>query len=173
MEDQYITDEILKERDNILKNISPIKLEKIKKALNRQMKYSYFNSGKNNIKKNKDKNNKTQKPIKSQKRNQSKKVKVPYGNYLKGRKACRNNKICISCGSSDELKSDLIKYEKLVEKKPEVQNEFLIKKGETNQPINDNRFHFCYTYKKHTFGFYSYQEAMHTFQKIFFKNEKK
>lgn len=93
------------------------------------------------------------------------------GNTFLGTKACSNKKLCANCGSIEELKSDLAKYEKLVKNNPKIQNEFLKKKGETNLPLNDNRYHFCYNYRSNTLGFYSYQEAVHTFKRIFEKEK--
>ena len=47
------------------------------------------------------------------------------------------------------------------------------KNKEKNLSINDNRYQLCFIYRKNTFGFYSYQEAIHTFKKIFDKESKK
>ena len=93
-----------------------------------------------------------------------------FGNSLRGNAACKDNKLCATCGSTEELKSDLIKYKKLIKKNPNIQKEFLLK-GENNLSINDNRYHHCYVYRTNTLGFYSYKEAMHTFKKIYDKEK--
>jgi len=170
-----------KKAESSISTINNGKFQKEDNNDNNQFKNSFNNQLKKNIKKEFQNNAKVEKrkrkllnkKTKFNKRNSKTTIISKFGkkgnNVTKGKELCGNQNFCASCVEEKEMEREAINYIDFLKKNPQSRNKCFVKKDQNPIDLNDKRYQHCFIYKNNTHGFYTYQEALHSYAMILHK----